>query len=98
MTKVALIGEFHEAGKKILEENNINYFSTFDYDFENLKNCLSDCDGIGIRTAKLPAEVLSHCSKLKIVARHGVGYDSVDLDYLNTKYLRKIWINTNNIN
>ena len=85
MTKVALIGEFHEAGKKILEENNINYFSTFDYDFENLKNCLSDCDAIGIRTAKLPAEVLSHCSKLKIVARHGVGYDSVDLNYLNTK-------------
>ena len=27
--------------------------------------------------------MLSHCKSLKIVARHGVGYDSVDLEYLN---------------
>ena len=28
---------------------------------------------------------MSKCNKLKIVARHGVGYDNVDLDYLNKK-------------
>ena len=83
MTKIALIGEFHDAGKEILKSNKINFIEIFDYDFENLKKQLADCDAIGVRTAKLPAEVLSHCKSLKIVARHGVGYDSVDLEYLN---------------
>ena len=83
MTKIALIGEFHDAGKEILTSNKINFIEIFDYDFENLKKQLADCDAIGVRTAKLPAEVLSHCKSLKIVARHGVGYDSVDLEYLN---------------
>ena len=83
MTKIALIGEFHDAGKEILSRNKINFIEIFDYDFENLKTQLADCDAIGVRTAKLPAEVLSHCKSLKIVARHGVGYDSVDLEYLN---------------
>ena len=83
MTKIALIGEFHDAGKEILTSNKINFIEIFDYDFENLKKQLADCDAIGVRTAKLPAEVLSHCKLLKIVARHGVGYDSVDLEYLN---------------
>ena len=83
MTKIALIGEFHDAGKEILRHNKTNFIEIFDYDFENLKKQLADCDAIGVRTAKLSAEVLSHCKSLKIVARHGVGYDSVDLEYLN---------------
>ncbi len=85
MTKIALIGEFHDDGKEILKRNNINYIEIFDYTLDNLKKELADCDGIGIRTAKLPKEVLTHCAKLKIVARHGVGYDSVDIEFLNEK-------------
>ena len=30
---------------------------------------------------------MQECPKIKIVARHGVGYDNVDLDYLNSKKL-----------
>ena len=79
LTKIALIGEFHDAGKEILTSNKINFIEIFDYDFEYLKKQLADCDAIGVRTAKLPAEVLSHCKSLKIVARHGVGYDTVSI-------------------
>ena len=83
MFKIALIGEFHQFGKNILKKNNINFFETFDYDLNTLKIKLKDCDAIGVRTAQLPAEVLSECPKLKIVARHGVGYDNVDTAYLD---------------
>jgi len=85
MYKVALLGEFHESGKELLKKNNINLVETFEYDPDHLKKTLVDCDGIGIRTSILTEEILSSCSKLKIVARHGVGYDNVDIDYLNQK-------------
>ena len=83
MFKVALVGEFHEAGKNLLRSKKIDIVETLKYEIEDLQQTLSDCDAIGIRTAKLPAEVLLKCKNLKIVARHGVGYDAVDLDYLN---------------
>ena len=44
---------------------------------------LKDVHGIGIRTIPLFSDILSKCNNLKIVGRHGVGYDSVDLKYLN---------------
>ena len=44
---------------------------------------MSEVDGILLRTAILSNDVLSCCKKLKIVSRHGVGYDNVDLNFLN---------------
>ena len=33
----------------------------------------------------MPNEVIDACPNLRIIARHGVGYDNVDLNYLNKK-------------
>lgn len=38
----------------------------------------SDCDAIVLRTQQCTGSVLEACKKLKIVARHGVGYDNID--------------------
>lgn len=39
----------------------------------------ADCDAILIRTMPCPASLLDAGKKLKIVARHGVGYDNIDI-------------------
>lgn len=39
---------------------------------------VTDCDAVLLRTAKVGAAVLEAGTKLKIVARHGAGYDNVD--------------------
>lgn len=41
---------------------------------------LEECQAILIRTADLPARLIERASNLKIIARHGVGVDNVDLD------------------
>ncbi|MGE5257487.1 MAG: hydroxyacid dehydrogenase [Hyphomicrobiales bacterium] len=38
-----------------------------------------DCDAILARTAPFPAKVLEAGPKLKVVSRHGVGYDNIDV-------------------
>ncbi len=38
-----------------------------------------DCDAILARTAPFPARVLEAGKKLKVIARHGVGYDNIDV-------------------
>ena len=81
--KIAVMGEIHQDGWKVFEDNNLESFEIFNFEENNLKKELSEVDGILLRTARLSNDVLSCCKKLKIVSRHGVGYDNVDLNFLN---------------
>ena len=61
-----------------------NAFEISNIEKDNLKKALEDVDGIIIRSApNLTSDILEDCRKIKIIARHGVGYDNVDLEYLN---------------
>ncbi|MDB0003219.1 hydroxyacid dehydrogenase [Alphaproteobacteria bacterium] len=83
--KIAVMGEIHPDGWKIFEENNLESFELLNFEENNLKKELSEVDAILLRTARLSNDVLSYCNKLKIISRHGVGYDNVNVDYLNKK-------------
>ena len=48
-------------------------------DPEFLKDKIKDCDGISIRTSKLSKEIIDSAKNLKVISRHGVGYDTIDL-------------------
>ena len=52
---------------------------------ENLLLKLPEFDGITLRRGKIDKEILNKCDKLKVIARHGVGYDSVDTKCLKEK-------------
>lgn len=47
---------------------------------ENLIRDVADCDAILLRTAPVTKKVLEAGPNLKIVARHGAGYNNVDID------------------
>ena len=81
--KIAVMGEIHQDGWKVFEDNNLESFEIYNCEENNLKKELSKVDGILLRTARLSNDVLSFCKKLKIISRHGVGYDNVDLNFLN---------------
>ena len=51
----------------------------------NLIKKLPEFDACTLRVSKLNENILKHCSKLKVISRHGVGYDNVDLDYIKKK-------------
>ena len=96
MNKVAIIGPHHQDGWDVLQKMNFDVFEITDLSKNNLIKELIDVDGIALRTTKLDEEILSKCSKLKIVARHGVGYDSVDVNYLNRKKIALAITGTSN--
>ena len=47
---------------------------------EDILADVKDCDAILSRTAKITAKILNNAPMLKLVARHGAGYDSVDVE------------------
>ena len=84
--KILIIQNINEAGPKLLTNHP-------DYEFEiienindpNLKKKIIDCDGVSLRTAKLTAEIIEYGKKIKIISRHGVGYDNIDLNICKEK-------------
>ena len=81
--KIAILGEIHSDGIDLLNSEEFKVMTVDRFDESSLISKISEVEGIVIRTADLNNNVLSHCKNLKIVARHGVGYDNVDLTYLN---------------
>ncbi len=86
MPKVLIIQPFHDDGVALLEaRDDITYEIVDGSSIEEMQAKIVDADGVTIRTALLPAEVLERGERLKVVSRHGVGFDNVDLDYLNRR-------------
>ena len=81
MKKILIIQDINEKGKQLLTNHSDYEFEVID-DVNNpeLKNKIVDCDGASLRTGKLPGEIIDLGKKLKIISRHGVGYDNIDLE------------------
>ena len=86
MYKIGIIDTMKDKGIELL----MNY-KDFDCEIvtdlsrENLLLKLPEFDGITLRRGKIDRKILNKCDKLKVIARHGVGYDSVDTECLKEK-------------
>jgi len=86
MKKIAVIEQIHNDGLELLKKNsNYEYELITDVSEENLIKRLPEFDGCTLRVSKLSENILKHCTKLKVISRHGVGYDNVDLSFIKKK-------------
>ena len=83
MYKIGIIDTMNSKGIELLKSHkNFNVDIITDLSKENLLKELPKYDGVTLRRGKLDSEVLKNCKNLKVIARHGVGYDNVDTNYL----------------
>ena len=83
MPKIAIVDKIHSDGIKLLEDNpKFQYEIIEDLSKKNLISKLPSFDGITLRRGKIDAEILEKCKNLKVISRHGVGYDNVDTKFL----------------
>ena len=86
MKNILIIQPIDKSGIEILENHPDYNFEIIDgTNLEEIKKKIIECDGISIRTAKLPAEVIRGAKNLKVISRHGVGYDNIDLEAAKEK-------------
>ena len=78
MAKVYIPQAVAEEGEAFLREKGYELVHGSDPTPETFAREAADCDAILLRTQRCPASLLESAKKLKIVARHGVGYDNID--------------------
>jgi D-3-phosphoglycerate dehydrogenase / 2-oxoglutarate reductase len=86
MPHILVAGELHPSGIELLRGRSD---VTFDYVREvsepSYAPLIDAADGLVIRTQPLSAETVKRAARLRVVSRHGVGYDSVDLPSLDER-------------
>ena len=87
--KILIIQKVHQKGMELIKNHpNFEVDVTDDTSEENLKTKIQNCDGASIRIANLSGDVMKEAKNLKIVSRHGVGYDNIDLNYAKEKDIK----------
>ncbi len=77
--KVLIPQEVSKKGTDYLEAHDCECVYLDDYSVKNMCSHISDCDAVLARTADFNRQVMEAGKKLKIIARHGVGLDNIDL-------------------
>lgn len=77
--KVLIPQDIKQEGKDYLIERGYEIKMGSGATVEAIQRDVADCDAILARTAPFPAAVLEAGEKLRVVARHGVGVDNIDV-------------------
>ena len=86
MPHILVAGKIHEAGMAVLRAApDVTYDLVEAVSLESYLPYIAKADGLLIRTQPMPASAIEAAPRLKIVSRHGVGYDAVDINALNAR-------------
>lgn len=86
MPHVLVAGPLHPSGRALLDaagDVTVTYLS--ETSEASVAAEIDRADAVLLRTQPLTAPTIARAKHLKIVSRHGVGYDAVDLDALNAR-------------
>ncbi|HAT55934.1 MAG TPA: 3-phosphoglycerate dehydrogenase [Lactobacillus sp.] len=87
--KVAIPANLSQAGKDYLREHGMDVVELPDTKSETIVAQAPDVDGVVLMTEPFDNAAVASLPNLKVLARHGVGYDNVDVDFMKNK---NVWV------
>ena len=84
MKKVLVLGKIHNSGLKFLRNLSYQVDELSDQD-DGYKEKLKIYDALIVKMTKVDTEFINLSKNLQIIARHGVGYNNVDINVINEK-------------
>ena len=79
--KVLVLGALHPEGMALFEDrDDVEVEILHDVSEENLLRHVPGTHGIAVRVARITRSIIEAAGCLEVVSRHGVGYDSVDVE------------------
>lgn len=85
MVRVLVAGKLHPDGLAVLQRADVEIDYVEEVSAESYKPYLGRADAVLIRTQAMTAAHIDLAPNLKIVSRHGVGFDAVDVGALNKR-------------
>lgn len=83
--KVLLPQPILESGNKYFEERGYELIAGRGYTEEDIIADIKGCDALIARSAKITRKIIEAADNLKVIARHGAGFEGVDLEAAKEK-------------
>ena len=88
MPHILIAGKLHPSGLNLLESaHNVTYDYIEEISEPSYAPLIAKADALVVRTQPLSAPTIAQAEQLKVVSRHGVGYDAVDVTALNARQI-----------
>jgi D-3-phosphoglycerate dehydrogenase / 2-oxoglutarate reductase len=88
MKKILVVQPIRPEALQLFQERTDICFEVLtDFSLENLLRHIVDADALTVRDAPVPIEVLEAAPRLKIISRHGVGFDNIPVEYCTRRGL-----------
>lgn len=78
--KILIPQDITQAGKDYLTNHGYEYIVGSSINEDVVAQEIVDCDGLLIRTSKVTRKIMESGKNLKVIGRHGVGVDNIDLE------------------
>jgi len=82
MKKILVVQPIRPEALRLFEQRpDIRFEVVTDTSADNLIRHIVDADAVTVRDALIPVRVLEAAPQLKVISRHGVGFDNIPVDY-----------------
>ncbi len=85
MVNVLITEPVHEDGINLLAEAGFTLVKKWEISEADLNQAYLDIDAVFVRTNSVSAEMIAKMPKLKVIAKHGVGCDTIDVAFARSK-------------
>jgi D-3-phosphoglycerate dehydrogenase len=83
--KVLIVQPIHNAGIDLLKSAGFEVLYASSPDPEIVAKEIKGIDGVIVRTAPFTGEIIEQADSLKVISRHGVGVDNIDIESASRK-------------
>jgi D-3-phosphoglycerate dehydrogenase len=97
MEKVLITEPIHPDAIKMLENSFYLVFAD-NIESSTILRLAEDCSGILVRVAKITGDMMSQMPQIKVIAKHGIGLDNIDLTSATEKGIAIVNTPTANVN
>ncbi|MDK2897665.1 MAG: D-3-phosphoglycerate dehydrogenase / 2-oxoglutarate reductase [Candidatus Atribacteria bacterium] len=94
--KVMIVQPINENGIALLRQADFEVVFASSFEPSVVAQEIKNIDGVIVRTAPFTSEIINNAENLKVIARHGVGVDNIDLEAASRKGIYVV--NTPNAN
>jgi len=88
MFRVLVVPRIHQRGLDVLAaRDDVAFEVVEDLSEANLKRAMADADGMIVRANPIGREIFEAARRLRVVSRHGVGYNNLPVEYLSERQI-----------
>lgn len=96
--QVLLLKKLADTGIRYLMEHGCDVLISKGKTEEDFIRDMKNCDGLFVRNEKITGHMMDMAPKLKVIAKHGIGYDNIDIEAATKRNIQVVYAPMGNVN